>query len=107
MEGVSRSRMNFATSSLIVLGRVALRLLVSPWVAPGIEKRANAFAAAFLMPKNLVRRLLPTAGPINREHVVLAAERLHVSETALVEHIYNLDLISEWDRERLRAAFRG
>jgi Zn-dependent peptidase ImmA (M78 family) len=77
-----------------------------PWVAPGIEKRANAFAAAFLMPRTLVRQLLPAAGSISRDNVVHAAQGLHVSETALVEHIFNLDFISEWDRERLRAAFR-
>jgi Zn-dependent peptidase ImmA (M78 family) len=78
-----------------------------PWVAPGIEKRANAFAAALLMPRAIVRQLLPSTGPIGREDVRRAAERLHVSETALVEHIYNLDLISELDRDRLRAAFRA
>jgi Zn-dependent peptidase ImmA (M78 family) len=78
-----------------------------PWVAPGVEKRANAFAAAFLMPRAIVRQLLPVTGQINRDHVVSAAGRLHVSESALVEHIYNIDLIDEWDRERLRAVFRN
>ena len=77
-----------------------------PWVAPGIEKRANAFAAYLLMPATLVRRLLPVSGRVDREHIVSAAQALHVSETALVEHAYNLDLIGEWDRERLRASFR-
>jgi Zn-dependent peptidase ImmA (M78 family) len=77
-----------------------------PWVAPGIEKRANAFAASFLMPRALVRHLLPAARVINREDVVRAASSLHVSESALIEHIYNLDLIGDWDRERLRAELR-
>ncbi|MDC7784264.1 ImmA/IrrE family metallo-endopeptidase [Rhodoplanes sp. TEM] len=78
-----------------------------PWVAPGIEKRANAFAAYLLMPGPLVRRLLPAQQRIERDDIVKAAATLRVSETALTEHIYNLDLIGEWDRERLRAAFRG
>jgi Zn-dependent peptidase ImmA (M78 family) len=77
-----------------------------PCVAPGIEKRANAFAAAFLMPRKLLRQLFPIGGAIDRADVLVAARKLHVSETALVEHIFNFDLISEWDRERLRAAFR-
>jgi Zn-dependent peptidase ImmA (M78 family) len=76
------------------------------WVAPGIEKRANAFAAFLLMPRELVRRLLPTSGRIDRDDIVSAARQLRVSESALVEHAYNLDLIGDADRERLRAAFR-
>ncbi|RAI39879.1 ImmA/IrrE family metallo-endopeptidase [Rhodoplanes roseus] len=78
-----------------------------PWVAPGIEKRANAFAAYLLMPGTLLRRLLPGQQRIERDDIVNAAATLRVSESALTEHIYNLDLIGEWDRERLRAAFRG
>lgn len=78
-----------------------------PWVAPGIEKRANAFAAYFLMPARLMRTHLPAARRVEHTDIKTAADALHVSETALVEHAYNLDLIGEWDRERLRAAFRN
>lgn len=78
-----------------------------PWVAPGIEKRANAFAAYFLMPARLVRKLLRAEGRVEPTDIGTVAGALRVSETALVEHAYNLDLIGEWDRERLRAAFRN
>jgi Zn-dependent peptidase ImmA (M78 family) len=80
-----------------------------PWVAPGIEKRANAFAAYFLMPRALVLRVLssiPVSGPIDRDLVTTAARRMSVNESALIEHLYNIDVIGDADRERLRAAFR-
>lgn len=58
------------------------------------------------MPPALVPKLLPVGGRVEREHIVSAAQALHVSEIALVEHAYNIDLIGEGDRERLRTAFR-
>jgi Zn-dependent peptidase ImmA (M78 family) len=77
-----------------------------PWAAPGVERRANAFAAYLLMPRALVVR--GWHGQRDADSVELSefAERLHVNETALIEHLYNLDLIDEMARERLRAAFR-
>ena len=76
-----------------------------PWVAPGIERRANAFAAYMLMPRELVMRNWHN----ELDSVVFSefANRLHMNETALIEHLYNLDLIDEIARERLRASFRG
>lgn len=80
-----------------------------PWVAPSIEKRANAFAAYFLMPRTLVLRVLASASPsnaIDKDVVAAAASRMQVNESALIEHLYNIDVVGEADRERLRAAFR-
>jgi Zn-dependent peptidase ImmA (M78 family) len=77
-----------------------------PWVAPGIEKRANAFAAYLLMPRELVLKHTPAIDCMSEAEIRRLAGLLHVSESALVEHLYNMDLIGEWDRERLRANFR-
>jgi Zn-dependent peptidase ImmA (M78 family) len=77
-----------------------------PWVAPGIEKRANAFGAFLLMPRSLVLRLLDGESSFTDERIAWLANLLQVNETPLIEHLYNIDLINEWDRERLRAAFR-
>lgn len=76
------------------------------WVAPGIERRANAFAAYALMPRHLVVRLFSDRSA-EGERVVRLARTLHVNESALIEHLYNLDLIDEVERERLRTSFRS
>ena len=75
-----------------------------PWVAPGIEKRANAFAAYLLMPRARIVRNLGDEGRLGSEGVKRLAGLLHVNESALVEHLFNIDLISYEERERLRAA---
>jgi Zn-dependent peptidase ImmA (M78 family) len=77
-----------------------------PWAVPGIERRANAFAAFLLMPRALVVRGWHRQLEGNPVELSAFAERLHVNETALIEHLYNLDLIDEMARERLRAAFK-
>jgi hypothetical protein len=40
------------------------------------------------------------------DSVIRLAQTLHVNETALIEHLYNLDVIDEVHRERLRNQFR-
>lgn len=77
-----------------------------PWVAPGIERRANAFAAYLLMPRELLVRGWQPDFEVNRLAFEGFANRLQVNETALIEHLYNLRLIDDLARERLRAAFR-
>ena len=77
-----------------------------PWVAPGIERRANAFAAYLLMPRELLVRGWQPVFEGNRQAFENFANRLRVNETALIEHLYNLRLIDDLARERLRAAFR-
>ncbi len=72
------------------------------WVAPGIEKRANAFAAWILMPPRLLQRYTSLAGPIAAARLREIANATHVADRALVEHLYNLDVISEYEREKLR-----
>ncbi len=73
------------------------------WASPAIEKRANAFAAYLLMPPALVFDSVEGSRSIDREAVMQLAGTLQVSQSALVEHLYNLGLIDDVQRERLRA----
>ncbi len=73
-----------------------------PWAEPGVERRANAFAAMFLMPRESLRLTLATAAPDGGE-VARVAALMRVSRSALVEHLYNTDMIDEPRRDALRA----
>lgn len=70
-----------------------------PWASPGIEKRANAFSAMLLMPRYLVRRL---AGCADIDRISEAAQSMRVGISALIEHLYNLNMIDEMERDSLR-----
>jgi|SRR5580658_37716 Zn-dependent peptidase ImmA (M78 family) len=74
-----------------------------PWAPPGIEKRANAFAAMLLMPRDLVRRSLPEDA-LDSEGLRQAAQTMQVGATALIEHLYNISMIEEFERDELRAS---
>jgi Zn-dependent peptidase ImmA (M78 family) len=80
--------------------------ITGPWAAAGIEKRANAFAAYLLMPRELIREYLNAIQGIDEPAVRELAARLRVSGSALIEHLYNLDFIDEIRREELRPLFR-
>lgn len=71
------------------------------WAAPGIEKRANAFAAYLLMPRALVLKHLQDANHIEKEDVRRLASRLQVNDSALLPHLQNLDLIDAERRGQL------
>ena len=73
------------------------------WAAPGIEKRANAFAAWLLMPPNLLGNDVAT----DRDTIKTLASRIKVPDSALVEHLYNLGFIAETERQNLRVVMRG
>jgi Zn-dependent peptidase ImmA (M78 family) len=73
-----------------------------PWAPPGVEKRANAFAAMLLMPRDLVRRSVPLNN-LNRGKLFEAAKSMEVGASALVEHLYNTSVIDEFKRDELRA----
>lgn len=72
-----------------------------PWASARIEKRANAFAAMFLAPPSAIRQKLADVTP---EAVRMLANQVGMGVTALVEHLYNTDLIDDAERERLRQA---
>ena len=70
-----------------------------PWAPPRVEKRANAFAAMFLASTTALRSLLDDSD----EHCVKAVARtVRLGYSALVEHLYNVDLIDESQRYHLR-----
>ena len=73
--------------------------LSGPWASARIEKRANAFAAMFLAPPSSIRHRLGDAAP---ESVRKLATEVGMGMTALVEHLYNVDLITDAQREALR-----
>jgi Zn-dependent peptidase ImmA (M78 family) len=75
-----------------------------PWAPRDIERRANAFAAMFLMPRDLVRLACRDAGPLNSLNGVSdVAHTLHMSVTATIHHLANLNVIDRSEREDLLA----
>jgi Zn-dependent peptidase ImmA (M78 family) len=72
-----------------------------PWAPPGVEKRANAFAAMFLMPRGILAQSFK-GRKIDEETVTSAANAMQVGISALVEHLYNTSMIDEATRDRLR-----
>lgn len=70
-----------------------------PWTAPRIEKRANAFAAMLLASRAATRAVFREYG---KDRTKEAAQALQLGHSAFVEHLYNLGLIDEADREQLR-----
>ena len=76
------------------------------WAAPGVEKRANAFAAYLLMPRELIVKMLVFDNGIDIEDIRRLAGILRVNESPLVEHLHNINLIGEIERDRFRAELR-
>jgi Zn-dependent peptidase ImmA (M78 family) len=74
-----------------------------PWVAQGIERRANAFAAYLLMPRDIVVRHVRAHKYLSDDSIHELARTLEVSESSLIEHLYNLEIISEWKRDQWRS----
>jgi Zn-dependent peptidase ImmA (M78 family) len=70
-----------------------------------IEQRANAFAAAFLMPTWLLKDALGSASaPADDPDTIRAVSaQLRVSASSLIDRLYNLGEITFDDRIRLRA----
>jgi Zn-dependent peptidase ImmA (M78 family) len=83
----------------------SLRLAIAsgPWAPLAVEQRANAFAAAFLMPEELIARSaqrLPE--PLWRKGAALRlAAHLRVSVSSLADRLYNLMLISREEADNL------
>lgn len=69
------------------------------WTTPRTEKRANAFAAMFLASRTAVRKAFFEHGAEKTREM---ARTLQLGHSSLVEHLYNLGLIDEATRERLR-----
>jgi Zn-dependent peptidase ImmA (M78 family) len=80
-----------------------LAIASGPWAPRSIEKRANAFAAMFLMPPHLIQQAIADSpDPITELAGAKAvARKLRVSVVAAVEHLCNLTLMTEIERDEL------
>jgi len=91
---------------LLIDRRVGRKLAVAsgPWAPIDVEKRANAFAAYFLMPPHLVQaQIAALAEPLGTPSGIRAvAHALGTSPRATLEHLYNLGWLDEFERDTLR-----
>jgi len=80
-----------------------LAMATGPWAPAELEQRANAFAAMFLMPPDLVRAELPDwpQRTIAGRDIVRLADKLDASVTAAMRHIHNLGFIDSARMEAL------
>jgi Zn-dependent peptidase ImmA (M78 family) len=81
-----------------------LAIASGPWAPAAIEQRANAFAAAFLMPTWLLREELAgaNASPDNLVTIQIMSARLRVSMSSFVDRLYNLGELTSDERFQLR-----
>jgi Zn-dependent peptidase ImmA (M78 family) len=79
----------------------SLAIISGPWAPKDLEKRANAFAAALLMPPELLKKGLHADDDLDYQSLLVLAKRLHVSTDALAHHLANCGLISEATRDVL------
>ena len=80
-----------------------LALASGPWAPRDVERRANAFAAMFLMPTRLVRRAVATLPrPVtSRDDVLTVANRLRTGFPATLWHLSNFGYVDSVTRERI------
>jgi Zn-dependent peptidase ImmA (M78 family) len=81
-----------------------LAIASGPWAPSVIEQRANAFAAAFLMPTWLLREELANASASADDPEIIrsVSARLRVSVSSLVDRLYNLGELTADERIQLR-----
>jgi Zn-dependent peptidase ImmA (M78 family) len=82
-------------------------IATGPWAPLGIEQRANAFAAAFLMPTWLLRDALAAAeAPADDPETIRSVSaQLRVSASSLIDRLCNLGELTFEDRIRLRTVW--
>ena len=80
-----------------------LAVASGPWAPQAIEKRANAFAAAFLMPEELIERHTRSLGrPLwQKDTAIKLAQRLRVSLSSLADRMYNLLLVTREEADNI------
>jgi Zn-dependent peptidase ImmA (M78 family) len=81
-----------------------LAIASGPWAPAAIEQRANAFAAAFLMPTWLLREELASANAPadNLVAIQIMSARLRVSVSSFIDRLYNLGELTSEERLQLR-----
>ena len=82
-----------------------LAVVSGRWAPLGIEQRANAFAAMFLMPEEVVKRfVLGLNEPIaSASAVATVSSHLCTGFAATLWHLYNLGFIDDFDRQRIQS----
>ena len=76
----------------------------TPWAPEAVERRANAFAAMFLMPYRLVDAALIALGQItDGRSLARVARRLQCGKGAVLEHLMNIDRINRSVYFRIKA----
>ncbi len=86
-----------------------LAMVSGPWAPKDVERRANAFAAALLMPRAILDRAAAeaTAPPGTVEWIDEIARFANTSGMATLERVANLGLLDEPQREVLRDSLRA
>lgn len=84
--------------------RVAL--VSGPWAPPGVERRANTFAAMLLMPPDLVNRLIaemsfPDVASVDA--IKELSRRMGTGFLATLEHLTNIGKLTESERDLVQA----
>jgi hypothetical protein len=76
----------------------------TPWAPEAVERRANAFAAMFLMPYRLVDAALLALGQVTGlQSLGRVARRLECGKGAVLEHLMNIDRIDRSVFFRIKA----
>jgi hypothetical protein len=83
-----------------------LAIASGPWAPRAVEKRANAFAAMLLMPARLVETAIADSPDpiVELPGIKRVADRLQVGLSTTINHLFNLTLMTEEDRDGLLAA---
>ena len=82
----------------------SLAMISGPWAPRELEQRANAFAAALLMPSDLLQQAFSGSEEQFTFDLLLGlAQKLKVSTDALAHHMENAGLIDETTRDGLLA----
>ncbi len=82
-----------------------LAMASGPWAPLDVERRANAFAAMFLMPTELLANAIRrSTSPLdNPASISEVATRMQTSFTSTLEHLCNLGYLDEAARDFIRA----
>lgn len=82
----------------------SLAVISGPWAPRELEQRANAFAAALLMPRPALEKAVNgNRGNLDSKALFDLAKRFDVSTDALAHHLANTGLITEDTRDILLA----
>jgi Zn-dependent peptidase ImmA (M78 family) len=87
---------------------IPLAVASGPWAPLAIEQRANAFAAMFLMPERKCRELVKKYSNDNLELSLIVrnvSKELGTGKKATLEHLRNLGILSEADKELIAEEF--